>query len=177
MSNGGRSTREAFLLSIEASDPAMYAELVAMRSRDPQGFRKRIRTLSTRAGEPIKMLVNLDVNEGYPGRARDPGLEGRVADVANAASPVVLPGRPSPLSSSNADITSGAADEAVKPKKPSKGKGARGEEVSKENVHVKAEDTTSEAATVSPIGVAAAPPSEAAEEEKPKKSARKKKGE
>lgn len=92
MSNGGRSAREAFLASIEATDPALYADLVALRSRDPQGFRKRIRTLSTKAGDPIDMLVPVDLTDGYPGRARDPGLGAR--DVENAPSTVAMPEPP-----------------------------------------------------------------------------------
>jgi hypothetical protein len=170
MSNGGRGTREAFLAKIEQESPKLYADLLAMRTRDPQGFRKRIRTLSTREGTPIKMLVKLDVEDGYPGRSRDPDLEARLGDLETRAAQMALPDGAHRLkTAANAEVTSGASDEAVRAKKPSKGKGAKGEEVSKDNVNVKAEDTTAQ--TVAPIGLAVP---EAAREE-PKKAARKKK--
>jgi hypothetical protein len=91
MSNGGRSRRDAFLTMIAASDPALHAELVAMRSRDPQGYRKRVRTLSRRAGDEIDTLVALDLPYGYPGRARDTELERRASAIAVSTVSEVIP--------------------------------------------------------------------------------------
>lgn len=175
MSNTGRTAREAYLATIEKSDPGMHADLLALRSRDPQGFRKRIRTLSTRAGDPIDMLVKLDLTEGYAGRARDGDLERRADAIVNSASRVKIPTKEAGLFEASASdaVTGGAVDDPIAPKKPARGKGAKGEEVSKENVYVKAEDTTAEAAAA-PIGISADAP---VADEKPKKGTKKKKAE